>query len=360
MEHHLTDSGDWSRLIECLGGASALEASARRFKALQRARQVRDAPSLLRLALLHGPGGQSLRAAAALSTASGLAELSDVALLKRLNNAADWLEALCQERMAIITRRLGRRMGRTPIRLVDASRIEGPGDTAWRLHLCIAPQEGRIVDAVFTPLQQGERLDRLAARRGEIRVGDRGYPQPNGLRAMRDAGADVLVRLTWNSLRLTDARQRPLDWNRLLRGKKIRIDMAVRVTKPRGSFEPLPMRMVIVRKPRAAAAAAARRKAIRNSRKDQRRRIDPRTLAAADCMILLTSLDRKAWPPRALVALYQIRWQIELTFKRMKSLLHVDRLRARSAKLGKTWLYAHLLLALLLEEQVRDINARPP
>lgn len=361
MENHLADSGDWPRLIARLGGAQALEVSAHRHKALQRRRNVRDAASLLRLALMHGPGGLSLRAAAALSASSGMAELSDVALLRRLTGAADWLEALCQEHFAAIARRLRRRITRTSIRLIDATRIAGPGGTAWRLHLCFAPEEGRIVHAAITPMRQGERLTSLPAQPGEIRVGDRGYPQPDGLRAMRDAGADVVVRLTWNSVRLTDRNNRLLDWNRVLHTAKTRghVDMAVCVTKPRGAFEPLPMRLVVIRKP-PSAAEAAQRKASRASRKDRRRRTDPRTLAAAECLILLTSLSRKDWSVRALAALYGIRWQVELSIKRMKSLLHIDQLRAKDPKLVKAWLYAHLLLALLIEEEVGTPEARPP
>ena len=361
MEPHLLEPDDWSRLEQRLGGASALAASARQHKALLRRRGVRDASGLLRLALIYGPGGQSLRSTAALASAEGLAELSDEALLKRLKGAADWLEALCRDRFAHISRALGQRITKHPIRLIDGSRINGPGQTTWRLHLCFAPEENRAVEAKITPLRQGERLNQLPAQRGEIRIGDRGYPQPDGLRAMHEAGANVLVRLTWNSLRLTDVKQRPIDWMRLFERVKARgrLDMAVFVTKPRGGFRPLPFRLVIVRKP-PDAASKARRKAKRASQKAQRRRTDPRTLAGAGFLILLTSLDKEAWPARRVGALYRVRWQVELAIKRMKSLLHIDELRAKNAALARAWLYAHVLFALLIEDEIADLEAEPP
>lgn len=344
-----------------LGGGAVLERSARKHKALRRRRGVRDAPTLLRLSLIYGPGGQSLRSAAALAAAGGLADLSDVALLRRLRGAGDWLEALCQEQFARIARALAPRVATRPIRLIDGSRIEGPGATGWRLHLCFAPEEGRTVRATITPLRQGERLDRLAAGPGELWIGDRGYPQPDGLRATLAAGADVLVRLTWNSLRLVDAKQRPLDWMRLFEraAARGRLDMAVRVTKPRGAFIPLPLRLVMIRKP-SRAADTARRKARRASQKAQRRKTDPRTLAGAGFLILLTSLDKQAWPARRLGKLYGVRWQVELAIKRMKSLLHIDELRAKDAALARAWLYAHLLFALLAEEVAAALDAEPP
>ena len=216
MEHPLLDSGDWTRLEQRLGGAAALGLPARKHNALRRRRGVRDASGLLRLSLMYGHGGQSPRSTAALASAEGFANLSDVALIKRLKGAGDWLEALCQDQFARIARQFAPRTAAHPVRLIDGSRIEGPGDTAWRLHLCFAPEEGRTVRATITPLTQGERLDRLPAKPGALWIADRGYPQPGGLRATREAGADVLVRLTWNSPRLIDAKQQPLDWTRLI------------------------------------------------------------------------------------------------------------------------------------------------
>src|SRR5947199_91318 len=81
-------------------------------------------------------------------------------------------------------------------------------------------------------------------------------------------------------------------------------------------------------------AAKARKIARNTARKDQRR-IDPRTLEAAGYLILITSLDAKAFPPETLATLYRVRWQIELAFKRMKSILHLDRLPAKDPGLAK-------------------------
>lgn len=352
---------DWSRLEDRLGGAAALAASAKQHGALLRRRGVRDAPTLLRLALMYGPGGQSLRSLSALAEMEAVAELSDVALLNRLRGAAGWLEALCRDYLAQIAARLTPGVTSHPTRLIDASVIEGPGRTAWRLHLCFAPHEQRMVAASITPLEQGERLDRLGSQPNELRIGDRGYPQPDGLRHTREAGADVLVRITWNSLRLLDETGRPIEWRRLFTQAEQQgtLDRPVWVGKLRGQFEPLALRLVMIRKP-PQAAATARLKARRASRRQQRRRTDPHTLAAADFLILLTSLDVECFPVHALGALYRLRWQVELAFKRLKSLLHMDALRARNPDLARAWLYAHLLFALLVEETLADIEAMPP
>jgi Transposase DDE domain len=100
------------------------------------------------------------------------------------------------------------------------------------------------------------------------------------------------------------------------------LDRSISVSKPRGAFTLLPLRLVMTREP-PQAAARARLKAVPANGKSQRRRIEPRTLSAADFLILLTSLDANDFPVRQLGKLYRVRWQVELAFKRLKSLLHI-------------------------------------
>ncbi|MBO0717478.1 MAG: transposase, partial [Rhizobiales bacterium] len=247
------------------------------------------------------------------------------------------------------------------VRLIDGSRIEGPGKTCWRLHLSYDAGRQRIADFAVTSLAQGEKLDRLPIRTGELEIADRAFPQPNGLRKARDGGADVLVRLTWNSLHLHDpATGRPLDWLDLFAQAACTgcVDLPVTVHKPRGRFEPLPLRLVILPKP-PEIAAHAQQTARKAASKDQRR-IDPRTLQAAEYLILITSLAPGAFPPNLLAILYRVRWQIELAFKRLKSILRLDRLPAKDPDLARTWITAHLLLALLIEDTAAELTESPP
>lgn len=344
----ITQLDVWAWLVERLGGRSELEASARRHGAFKRAREVKSAEDLLRLILAYGPGGRSLRMMSAEAAGLGIADISDVALFNRFRQCADWLLALCEQLLAPVQSIEGGRGG--AVRLVDASRIEGPGDACWRLHLLWDAERQRISQIDVTALTQGERLDRLAAQPGEIRIGDRAYPRADGLRQTREDGADVLVRLTWNSLHLVDQDARALDWMALFdhASQHGSLDMAVWVCKPRGRFEPLPLRLVILNKPREIIGKA-RKRTQRAADKDQRQ-ADPRTLAAAEHVLLITSLDADAYPPIRLGELYRVRWQIELAFKRLKSILHMDRLPAKDPRLAKAWIAAHLLLALLIED----------
>jgi hypothetical protein len=351
MNHDLTDSRDWNAVVTQLGGAAALGASAREHKAFIRARAVKDAATLLRLVLLYGPGGCSLRGAVALAAAADIANLTDVSLLERLCGSANWLEALCAERFGALAKHVGVTQER-PIRIVDGTRIEGPAGRTFRLHLAYDLREGRISQATLTDLSGAEKLTRADVCPGEIRLADRGFPRPDDLATVIDAGADVVVRLTWKSLRLTDLKGTPLAWDAVFATADAHgtADIAVMVDKARakGSWRPFRMRLVAIRKP-PDAAASSRKKTQRASSKAQAR-IDPRTLKAAGYVLLLTSLSTDTHTAEQISALYRLRWQIELAIKRLKSILHIDRLPAKDTELARTWILSHLLLALLCDE----------
>ena len=385
MERISIESSDWRALVDRLGGSSALAVSARRHGAFSRPRGVRDAVGVLRLCLMYGPGGLSLRALAATAAQLGIADVSDVAILNRIRGAADWLEALCGQRLAHNRRvanppdadkpeaeaTVARGAGRS-IRIIDSSLIDAPGGVKWRLHASYDPLAERLTAAAFTSARQGERLDQLPLDSGDIAVADRGFPQPDGLRNTAARHADPLVRVTWNSVTLTDNDNRPLDWLMLCRTATTRggLDMPVRLHKktriPGGRksrvaspFHPVAMRLVCL--PHSAGAAAhALDKARAKNRDGSRKSLDPRTIACADHLMLLTTLPTEGFPAAELGALYRLRWQIELAFKRMKSLMHIDRLPARDPRLARAWLHAHLLVALLTEQIVDQDDVVPP
>ena len=57
---------------------------------------------------------------------------------------------------------------------------------------------------------------------------------------------------------------------------------------------------------------------------------------------------------------YRLRWQIELAFKRLKSLLHLDALRAKEPELAKAWIFANLLAAFLIDDIIQPSLDFPP
>ena len=117
------------------------------------------------------------------------------------------------------------------------------------------------------------------------------------------------------------------------------------------------MRLIAVRKPRTAAEAA-RRQARQQGRKSG---YTPsrKTLHAAGWFIVVTSLPVKQYSTDDVLALYRLRWRIELAFKRLKSLIELKKPPGIDERSAKPWVLAHLLMIFLLEPLVDAIEDSP-
>ena len=356
MNHSSLLVSDWPSLLSALPSDLDLTALARSKKAIVRCRRVADGETLLRLALWYGPCGMSLRSASAFSTGTEAAVLSDVALFKRLAGAGDWLEAVAA---ALLAEKLSDEAGPPrPIVIVDGTSIGAPGGNGsdWVLHGRCDPETG-FNGFELTDQHGGETLTRHTFRAGDIVLADRGYAHIKGLRHVLDQGADFIVRTGWKKLALRDEEGGKFDPLALFKGLQPgqTADVAITIATP---DKPLPVRLVVFAKDEAAVQAEVRRvnrKAARNQCQ-----VDPRSQMAARYVMVVTSLDPQTYPAEKILALYRRRWQVEIAFKRLKSLIHMDRLPAKNKGLARTWLYAHLVFALLLDKLAQHMLDSPP
>src|SRR6266852_4135880 len=329
------------------------EVTARVRRAFTRAREVKSATALFQLAMAFGGCGMSLRETCAWAAATGLADLADTSLLERLCKAAPWLGDIVA---AIIAKQAQLPVGRWAgyrLRALDGTSICQPGAdrTTWRLHVGYDLATGQVDQLELTDLHGAENLQRLAYAPGDVVLGDRYYARPRDLRPVMDAGADFIVRTGWNSLRLLQADGEPLDLFAALAAQvEQEGEVQVHVHEGTGTLpsEPLMLRLVIRRKDPEQAAAEQKR--LLKDAKKRGKMPDPRSLEAAKYILLLTSLPADTFPPADILALYRFRWQIELAFKRFKSLAGLDMLPAKKPALARAWIYARLIVAIIAEQ----------
>src|SRR2546430_6191991 len=94
MTHESLLNRDWDRIVQWLGGAKALERSARETRAFVQAREVKSAIDPLRLILAYCLGEQGFRLTTAWAMSMGLVNISAPALLYRLRRRGGWLTCL--------------------------------------------------------------------------------------------------------------------------------------------------------------------------------------------------------------------------------------------------------------------------
>lgn len=352
----------WTELQAHLPRGFDLQATARARGAFVRARQVKDAASLLRLALAYGGCGMSLRETCAWAEAAGLASLANPSLIERLEKAAPWLGDIVAAMVAEQTQAPKGRWAGHRVRALDATCISEPGanGATWRLHVGYDLASGQVDHVELADAHSGESLKRLAYQPGEIVLADRGYAKSRDLRSVRLAGAHFVVRTGWSSVRLLQENGAPFDLFAALsaqtaqeRETKVRVDEGANF-----ATEPLVLRLVIRRK--SPEQAEAERKRLLKDAKRKGKTLDPRSLEAAKYVLLLTSLPAEAFTALDVLSLYRFRWQLELVFKRMKSLAGLDALTAKKPDLARAWIYARLIAFLIAEQRAGQVPDSSP
>jgi Transposase DDE domain len=359
----LTDQ--FSELLKRFPAGLDLDRLALETGAIQRKREVVDGARLLRIALARGPGGLSLRQTSAWASMQGIAELSNPGVKYRLDQASEFLTALVEHLLAAKVPGADLRWPGRILRLADGTCVSKPGSagTDWRVHGVFDLGRGGFAHLELTDAHGAEALERGAPHAGEIRIGDRNYARAPALRRFRaESGgkADFIARLGWNALQLTNPAGRSFDLIGYL--QCLPPDMGTHEVNLRaavGREEPaLAVRLIAQRK--TAEAAEATRMALRRVAARKGKALDPRSLIAAEFMILATSLPKTGYSAKAVLAAYRLRWQIELAFKRLKSLLHIDQLPTWTERGSRSWLYAHLILALLCDDVSQDFLESSP
>lgn len=337
-----------------------LDARARRHQFFQRARGLTDGECWLRLILMHVAGGLSLEQTTLRARELGLAEVSGVALFKRLRKAEPWLRDLCQHLLAEQQKRLGRCVwpSQYRVRAIDATDIQEPGSTGttWRIHYSIRLPELVCDHYELTDDTGGEKLGRFHFAKDELILADRGYSHRAGAAKVLDSGAALLLR--WNPAVL------PV---RAVGGKPFDLLTQLRALPKRGAREwkvefeyggqTYGLRLCAIRKNRVAAERA-RRKALRKAQRNGTEAQAP-SLELTAYILVLTSLPAN-FSAHQVLSLYRCRWQIELTFKRLKSLLGAGHVPKSDDQSARAWMQAKILTALLLERLLLEAKIFSP
>jgi hypothetical protein len=341
MELQSLHEDDWAYVQTLL--PADIEESAYRMSALLRCRNIADAASLLRIALAYAVSDLSLKDVAAWASAMQLAAISGPGLFYRLRQAEEWLERVLGQ---ILAEQLPKAAGGLRLRVVDATVLNGPGPKAvqWRAHVSINASSGSIRAVELTDDSGGEKLSRHQFGPGDVVLGDRGYATARGLYAARQQEAHVVVRFHPATLRTCDAKRRRI----YLAEKEAEVPQV-------GAIEfkieiPVPPPPTHSHKSwdtaKAVAWVSARAVAARNR--------------TGEVTWIVTTLSAKQMPAMGILGLYRLRWQIELLFKRLKSLLHLDALPSREGPTAKSWLLARLIAAALAQRLVPPTGPLSP
>lgn len=324
---------------------------ARDFKAFTRPHKVKNVTQLLRLVFLYCGIDLSLREVAGNFTLL-YQRITDEGVRNRLRICGPWLRAM-------LTHLLGAAaLQHLPpgfrFLVFDGSAIQGPGakGTDYRLHIGMELVTLTFTHLLVTDKHTGESLAQFGLLPGDVALLDRGFCYHAPLWDAVNSGAEVTVRLRTTGIILCNEQRAPFDLYEELKKNEAKRIHSFEAYLAGTQREGLLKGWIHAYRLPEEKANEARRKLRRQQKKGKTP--TAKTLYFYGWVIVFTTLHPDLLDAETILALYRVRWQIEIAIKRWKSLLDVGKLRAQAGSdLAEVWLLGKLLYALLLEKKTR-------
>lgn len=339
-----------------------LDQSARQHGAMRRKRgQVQSAEQLLRVLLMHVAGGLSLEQTAARAKARALVTLNAMALHKRLCASHQWLQALTLHLIEGIQPFLPQPdLWNTPyrVRILDATDIQESGSTGtdWRIHYSLRLPQMCCDFFELTDTHGAESLRRLPVEPGDLVLVDRGYNDRKAVGAVVAAGGEVIMRYNSGSFPLLDLTGKPFKPIDKLRPLEIGKMGEWEVKFIAAPGQEIRARICALRKS-PEQARRARLKTITKAR--SQKTIRPETLEYADFVVLVTTLSSTEMSLSVVLEFYRARWQIELAFKRLKTLLQMGQVPKKKETSARAWMQGKIFTVLIIERLLCEARFSP-
>jgi hypothetical protein len=229
--------------------------------------------------------------------------------------------------------------------------------TDWRLHFGVNLESLPCDFFEVTDAHGGETFPRIPVAPGDLLLGDRVYGTPPGIAHVVGAGGHALVRVNHKALPLFDSGGKPLPLARRMRSLQVgqcRQWTALIRHGPRWYRG----RLVAVK--RSRWSACLERRALRKRAAKKQKRLSRTAVFLAGYFYVWTDVPAKVLDAAAVLSWYRLRWQIELCFKRMKSILGLGQLSKKRQDSCRAWLHGKLLVALLLERLLDEAEHFSP
>lgn len=350
---------NWQVLLSFL--PDGWEQEARNLGAIKRQRKVMTAEILLRLLLIHLADGCSLRETVVRAHESGLADLTDVAFLKRLKASSTWLRWLAVHLLDRIGGQIEKPSWLEPftVRLVDASVITEPGSTGtnWRLHYSLELFGLNCDYLNVTGPDKGESLSNFPMTKGDLLIGDRGYGTKNGIQSVLKQSADFIVRIKNKAMIFRDGDGNVINLLDLFHHLEIGQvgDWTIYYT---ADAKLVPVRLVAIKKSPEAAEYAIRQ--VKREMVKKQKMLNAETLEMHRYFFVLTSISEAQLSAERILLLYRMRWQVELAFKRLKSIMGLGHLPKTDPASAKAWLHGKMVVAILAQAIINEGRSFSP
>jgi len=321
-------------------------------KAIQRKRGIDNPNDLMMLALFHLFSGCSLVEISQIAKLTKLGEVSDVAFMKRFENCGGWFKWILSrlEITEICNYEKPEWLNEYTVLTLDASEVSEKGRSGriYRLHYVLDLFSMQSAYYKITDQKTGETMCNFDFKENELIIADRMYSTFKGIKHCMNSKSKFVLRFRKNSFNVYDSNNDKINLTEKLKTLKDEesLDLPVFVYLD-GGIETTQLRICAIRK---------NSKHIETTKKQMKRRETRKQIVISDetkefnnYIVLVTDLPSDI-SAHDILELYRLRWQVEIYFKRLKSIMDFGELPKRRYDSAVTWLNGKLMIALLIEK----------
>lgn len=240
---------------------------------------------------------------------------------------------------------------------VDASDIvqKGAVKKTWHLHYGTGLFSLTCNQFKLTEQSTGESLKNFEIKEKDLIIADRAYGTITSMEHCLKSGGDFIIRIKNKPFNLYDEQGKKIllsNWLKDLGSKTGEISVYVKSSDKKL----VPLRICARKKTEEEVAIEEKRLQRLESKKQITYSDD--TKFTHQFMFVITSLPASVSAEKVL-EFYRLRWQVELVFKRYKSLLGLGNIPTKTKEPSEVWLNGKMFLALLIEKYLGDIDFSP-
>lgn len=326
-------------------------------KAMTRHRGIQDEEELLMLSLFYSYG-HSLMEVKNYAKTEFNTNISDVGFMKRFNRCNDWIKSIIAEMLGneVISYPVPEKLKSYKVLAVDASDVQQKGAVQRLFHLHYAVNLFTLSSESFviTPQQQGETLRNFSLGKNTIVIADRAYASIAGIEYCLETQTDFILRIKNKAFNLYNQNGEKVTLSSVL--KDVNEQSCDFILYYKVEQELKPIRFCAVKKTKEEIEFEKKR----IQRKESKRQISfsDDTKFTHNYFFVVTSLGTD-FTSNDILQLYKLRWQVEMVFKRYKSILNLGSIPTKTDISGQVWLNCKMLIALLIEKILSEVDFSP-
>lgn len=327
-------------------------------KAMERRRDIRDEDTLLALCLYYSYEN-SLVDTQNYALTEFKVNISDVGFMKRFKNCGEWIKWINQHMMQenTVIYDVPEKLKSKNVIAIDASNITSKGAVkqTWRLHYAVNLFSMATEQFKITQESTGESLKNFELHENNLILGDRAYATIVGIEYCSEVGADYILRIRNKAFKLYDKSGTEVVLSDLLKNvSDTCCDFYLYYKNSKKELKPI--RFCAVQK--TEEEKAFEQKNLKRKESKKQIKISEETKFSHNYFFVATSLDEK-YSAEEILALYRLRWQVEMVFKRFKSILNLGSMPTKTTASSEVWLNCKMLIALLIEKLMLSVDFSP-